>query len=80
MTFDLNPYPCSLRILHVKALPQTCEALTEEWKHGICIKIRNDLSDLQKISLLAHETVHVLFFLEKYIETTLDQETRAYLS
>ena len=75
MILKLKPYPCILKLIIVKSLPDDIGGLVEYNKGYIIMKLK--LDDWEKYYI--HESMHVIQAIEKYIEQKLGSEEEAYM-
>ena len=61
-------------------MPDDVDGLTTLLDDGsIVVDIRHDLEPSDKLLTCVHEAVHVLQFVQRRVETEIDEETAAYL-
>lgn len=72
---DLAPWPCTLIVTMVDELEDCSGRTCADGDGNIYIEYeKSSFPDL-----VVHESTHAKQFLEKYVSTTLDSETEAYL-
>ena len=78
-TLKLQPFPVEVKLKFTEdTLPGNAVGLTEAEGSTIKVTILSKLAD-QFLSTAVHEAVHVVQFIQQYIECELDMETEAYM-